>query len=193
VIPIDRKPEYFYPVLPFAQFNASVGQFLDPKYYELVRDAQGRGQVHPGQDLNGNIPAGGNADSDLGKPVHAVTNGRVVHSLEHRVWGNIVLIRHAGPRVWTQYAHLDTMTVIEGDQVVAGEVIGTIGKGGRSKQFPRGRFPAHLHFEVRTQDVPADEWPSLFLLRRAAEVYCRKTRVDPMRWLAKVGARAVLK
>jgi murein DD-endopeptidase MepM/ murein hydrolase activator NlpD len=189
VIPLDGKPDYFYPCLPWAHYNTNVGQFLDPKYYELVRDARGRGQVHPGQDANGN----GGGDTDLGKAVHAITDGIITHAREHRVWGNVVLIWHAGPAVWTQYAHLDTMTVLEGDHVVAGEVIGTIGKGGKTRDFPRGRFPAHLHFEVRTQDVPADEWPSLFLLRRAAEVYVRKTRVDPMKWLVKVGARAVLK
>lgn len=186
---IDGTPEYFYPCLPWAQYNNNVGKFLDPQYFRVVRDAKGRGQQHCGADINGN---GGN-DTDLGKPVHAVTDGRVVHALEHRVWGNIVLIRHDGPDLWTQYAHLDTMTVAVGDRVTAGEIIGTIGKGGRTREFPRGKFLAHLHFEVRVHDVPADEWPSLFLLKREAEQYIRRTRVDPIKWLAKVDARTVLR
>lgn len=183
-----KKPAYFWPCLPAKRFNTGVGKFLDPEYFKEVRDANGRGQVHPGQDINGN----GGGDTDLGAAVHAVTDGVIMHALEHRVWGNIIVIYHPGPRVWSQYAHLDTMTVQLRDHATAGEVIGTIGKGGKDPAHKKGRFLAHLHFEIRTVDVPADEWPSVFLRRLEAEKYCRKTRADPVAWLAKVKASTTL-
>lgn len=60
-------------------------------------------------------------------------------------YGNMVKIRHAnwnGGTVHTLYAHLNSITVKQGQVVKTGEVIGYSGNTGNS-------FGAHLHFEVR--------------------------------------------
>ena len=64
-----------------------------------------------------------------------------------RAWGNVVVIRHAfmedGQVKYADslYAHLDRILVREGQQVVRGQQIGTIGNA-------HGLYAAHLHFEV---------------------------------------------
>jgi len=55
-------------------------------------------------------------------------------------YGNRVNIKHS--EFETVYAHLDKVTVKEGDKVVKGQQIGTVGSTGKSTG-------AHLHFELR--------------------------------------------
>jgi murein DD-endopeptidase MepM/ murein hydrolase activator NlpD len=112
----------------------------------------GRQQVHPGIDLN-RVTGG---DTDLGEPVYAVADGVVTAAAHYRVWGNVVLVRHSlpdGSRLWSQYAHLDRIHVRGGQAVERGWQIGTVGKG------DGGRYSAHLHFEIRVQDLAASYWP----------------------------------
>jgi len=104
---------------------------------------------------------GTSGDQDYGYPVVAIASGQVVHARSHRVWGNVVLIEHPElarqlglPYLASQYAHLAFMTVKEGEVVLAGEAVGSVGKGD-----PRSPFAAHLHFELRTRPLPADFWP----------------------------------
>jgi murein DD-endopeptidase MepM/ murein hydrolase activator NlpD len=114
----------------------------------------GRPAIHPGIDLN--LRSGG--DSDFDAPVYAAADGVVTASGGYRVWGNIVMIAHAlpeGETVWTQYAHLNQRHVAAGQIVRRGDRIGTIGKGEAS------RFSAHLHFEIRVQDLRPAHWPGL--------------------------------
>lgn len=127
--------------------------FLDPAYPEWRKKAGLPPAEHPGADLN---LQGTGGDGDLGYPVVAIAEGRVVHARAHRVWGNIVLVEHDLPigRFWSQYAHLLWMVVREGQWVMAGEPVGAIGKGD-----PTRPFLAHLHWEIRRQPIPADAWP----------------------------------
>lgn len=152
------------PVIPLADgFQFPVGQaghavlddyyvaatFMDPNYH---LDSNNGGAWHTGEDWNGT----GGGDTDLGDPVYAVAHGRVVASGHYTPsWGNIVLIEHRLPDgylVWSQYAHVRDRFVAAGDIVSRGQQIGTIGKGDQD------RWPAHLHFEIRTQDIPPDVW-----------------------------------
>ena len=59
-------------------------------------------------------------------------------------YGNQVVIDH-GEGVYTQSSHLDSAIVGPGDDVLAGQMIGTVGTTGNTP--PAG--DAHLHFEVR--------------------------------------------
>jgi murein DD-endopeptidase MepM/ murein hydrolase activator NlpD len=107
---------------------------------------------HPGEDWN--IPGAGNGD--WGEPVYAIANGEVVFSGWNSAMGNVVLIKHNLSRteaVWSQYAHLDVRMVKTGDMVTRRQQIGTVGRG------PNNRFAAHLHFEIRKADLPANAWP----------------------------------
>ena len=59
-----------------------------------------------------------------------------------------------GNGVETLYAHLASVSVKLGEQVAAGQVLGTMGNTGRS-------FGTHLHFEVRRGGVKTDPTPYL--------------------------------
>jgi murein DD-endopeptidase MepM/ murein hydrolase activator NlpD len=123
--------------------------FLDNNYHS---DPSNGGAWHPGEDWN--ALTGG--DTDLGAPVYSVAHGRVVVSDHYTPsWGNIVVVEHHltnGRVVWSQYAHLRERLVAVGDIVSRGQQIGSIGKGDQDK------WPAHLHFEIRTRDIPPDIW-----------------------------------
>lgn len=107
---------------------------------------------HPGEDWN--IPGAGN--KDLGAPVYAVANGEVVFSGWNTALGNVILIKHAISSedfIWSQYAHLNERHVQVGDMISRRQQIGTVGRG------PGNRFAAHLHFELRKANLPANAWP----------------------------------
>ncbi|TFU26147.1 M23 family metallopeptidase [Thermus tengchongensis] len=143
--------------------------FLDPAYPRWRQNAGLPPAEHPGADLN---VQGTSGDGDLGYPVVAIAEGRVVHARAHRVWGNIVLLEHDLPglgRFWTQYAHLLFAVVREGDWVMAGEPVGSVGKGD-----PARPFLAHLHWEVRRSPIPPDAWPGM---NRA---YIQEHYLDPV-------------
>lgn len=105
---------------------------------------------HLGDDLNGI----GGENSDLGDPVFAVADGRVLLAREGGPgWGNVIILLHAyrdGPArkyVQSYYAHVQSMLVAPGDKVRRGQQIATVGTGG-------GKYLAHLHFEMREFITP---------------------------------------
>ncbi|MGI8438486.1 MAG: M23 family metallopeptidase [Chthoniobacterales bacterium] len=105
---------------------------------------------HLGDDLNGI----GGENSDLGDPVYAVADGRVISAGDGGPgWGNVVIIVHAieenGARryVESQYAHLQKMLVRAPQNVRRGDQIATVGTA-------NGKYLAHLHFEMRDFTTP---------------------------------------
>jgi hypothetical protein len=128
----------------------------DPGYYETQNHVW-----HPGEDWNGR----GGGDTDLGDPIYAISHGRVTDFGHYPVFGNIVLLEHAlpdGSRVWSQYAHLDQIMVNQkGQKVTRGQQIGTMGKGDQN------RFIAHLHFEMRKNKLPINNWSPMVKDRAA--------------------------
>ena len=123
-------------------FDTPVGKDATKQYYK----ARGyRPNGHLGEDWNG---AGG-GDTDLGDPVYATAHGLVTFAQDYRLgWGNVVILRHAYMEagaikyVDSLYGHLNEIKVAQGQQVVRGQLIGTIGNN-------RGMYDAHLHFEMR--------------------------------------------
>ncbi|MCB9764743.1 MAG: M23 family metallopeptidase [Alphaproteobacteria bacterium] len=110
-------------------------------------DAQPFGRnFHLGEDWNG--VGGGN--TDLGDPVYAIAHGRVSYAEEAGPgWGQIVRVLHRVEHddgsttiLESLYAHLDAIEVLDGDLVLRGERIGTIGTAD-------GAYAAHLHLELR--------------------------------------------
>ena len=103
----------------------------------------GDGRNHKGLDVSG-------ADC-YGKPIVAVQDGTVTWS-NHSGWGGGyglgAYISH-GDGISTRYAHMSQCLVNVGDTVKQGQVIGYIGNTGDS-------YGAHLHFEVRINDVAVD-------------------------------------
>jgi murein DD-endopeptidase MepM/ murein hydrolase activator NlpD len=122
-------------------FDFPVGKPNADGYYR----ARGfRPNGHLGEDWNG--IGGGN--TDLGAPIYTVAHGLVVFARDVRLgWGNVIVIRHiyfegsSLKTVDSLYGHLDRITVREGQQVVRGQQVGTMGSN-------RGMYPAHLHFEI---------------------------------------------
>jgi murein DD-endopeptidase MepM/ murein hydrolase activator NlpD len=87
-----------------------------------------------------------------GTPVKATNNGIVVLADELYLTGNSIYIDH-GMNLFSQYAHLDQLNAAAGDEVKAGDIIGTVGSTG----FSTG---PHLHFTFWIGNHPVN--PNLF-------------------------------
>jgi murein DD-endopeptidase MepM/ murein hydrolase activator NlpD len=128
----------FLPTLPpilDGWFSSNFGYRIDP--------FTGQRAFHEGIDF----PA------ETGTPVLAAASGKVVFADVHPEYGKMVEIDHGNGLV-TRYAHAATLAVKEGDLVVAGQRVATVGTTGRSTG-------PHLHFEVRLNGVPQN--PARFL------------------------------
>jgi len=85
---------------------------------------------HPGLDIS----------ADYGQPVLATGDATVVTAARNGAYGNMVMLDH-GFGITTKYGHLSRISVIDGQRVKRGDVIGLVGSTGRSTG-------AHLHYEV---------------------------------------------
>ena len=76
-----------------------------------------------------------------GTPIYAMAGGVVTSTAYDGAYGNkTVITLEDGTEIW--YCHQTSFEVAEGDTVVAGDVIGTVGSTGNSTG-------PHLHLEVR--------------------------------------------
>ncbi len=98
----------------------------------------GTRRLHAGTDFRG----------ATGTPVLAAAGGTVVSAGPRGGYGNAVIIDHGGALA-TLYAHQSRLSVVAGDQVETGQVIGAVGSTGYSTG-------PHLHFEVRVNGTPVD-------------------------------------
>lgn len=97
------------------------------------------GKPHEGIDL----PA------PVGTPVFAAADGRVVYAGGAiRGYGNLIVLKHAGDLL-TAYAHNSVLLVSQGQSVLAGDRIALVGQSGHATG-------PHLHFEVRSGQIPRD-------------------------------------
>jgi murein DD-endopeptidase MepM/ murein hydrolase activator NlpD len=102
------------------------------------------GKPHEGIDL----PA------PIGTPVFAAADGRVVYAGNGvRGYGNLIVIKHTA-ELLTAYAHNSVLLVSQGQPVRAGDRIALVGQSGHATG-------PHLHFEVRSGQIPQD--PMSFL------------------------------
>lgn len=114
--------------------------------------------IHPGEDWNGR----GGGNTDLGQPVYATANGKVVFAQScGNLWGNVVVVQHVyyenheKKYIRSVYVHLEKINVKKGRIVRRRQKIGTIGRD------PEKRYFAHLHFELRfNMHIDPDFWPS---------------------------------
>lgn len=92
---------------------------------------------------------------DLAAPkwtaIYAVRAGEVVYAgWDNTGGGNYVSINH-GDGYKTQYMHMQTISVTEGQQVKKGQVIGYVGKTGNTTGY-------HLHFTIRKWNEKNGVW-----------------------------------
>ena len=84
-----------------------------------------------------------------GTPILASEDGVVIYTGSgFRGYGKLVVVEH-GAEWATLYAHLDKITVKEGQRIGKGEILGKMGRTGRSSGV-------HLHFEVRYRRQPVN-------------------------------------
>lgn len=110
--------------------TSSFGERQDP--------INGEGAFHAGIDIA----------AAYGSPVRAAADGDVSKAGFGTGYGREITIDH-GHDVSTVYGHLSAMTVVAGDHVTSGQVIGYVGQSGRSTG-------PHLHYEVRVHMVPVN-------------------------------------
>jgi hypothetical protein len=90
-----------------------------------------------------------------GTPIFAIADGVVLQAEYSGGFGQHALIEHTinGQRVVSVYAHMTggSSPLVVGQVVEAGEFVGTVGSTGTSTG-------AHLHFEIRIDDIPIDPY-----------------------------------
>ena len=123
-----------YPVTD-GWYSSNYGVRIDP--------FSGQQSMHEGIDF----PA------EVGMPIVASASGKVIVAEIHPQYGKMIEIDHGNGLV-SRYAHASQLLVKEGDLVVRGQRIATVGTTGRSTG-------PHLHFEVRLNGVPQN--PARFL------------------------------
>ena len=100
----------------------------------------GEGAFHTGVDII----------APRGTPVRATADGVVVHAAYMSGYGRLVVIDH-GNGIRTYYAHLSRFTVIAGQEIRRGEILGNVGSSGRVTS-------PHLHYEVRRGGNPLNPY-----------------------------------
>ncbi len=126
---------YRKPVIGEVEFTSGFGIRSDPFL--------GRPAMHTGLDFR----------AQMGDPVRATANGKVVSAGWSGGYGRMVEIDH-GNGLSTRYGHLSEIDVKVGDTIKIGQVIGEVGSTGRSTG-------PHLHYETRIDGEAVD--PQKFL------------------------------
>jgi len=113
---------------------SGTGAFLWPVRGTLLR---GYGVTGTGQRNDGI-----NIGAERGTPIRAAAAGQVAYAGNQlAAFGNLILVRHPTGYI-TAYAHVDQLSVKEGDTVAAGQQIATVGTSG-AVETPQ------LHFQIR--------------------------------------------
>lgn len=100
----------------------------------------GEGAMHTGVDIS----------APMGTPVKATADGIVIHANWNAGYGRCVIVDHGnGYQTW--YAHLSSISVVDGQEIRQGEVVGAVGMSGRSTG-------PHLHYEVRMNSTPINPY-----------------------------------
>jgi murein DD-endopeptidase MepM/ murein hydrolase activator NlpD len=107
--------------------------YLHTTYGSRFHQILGYVREHKGLDLT----------ADVGTPVYATGDGRVVRADYSQSFGNVIYLNHMYGYE-TRYAHLSKFNVSNGQRVKRGDLIGYVGDTGLSKG-------PHLHYEVLFQ------------------------------------------
>jgi murein DD-endopeptidase MepM/ murein hydrolase activator NlpD len=130
--------------------------FLCPIGYKrdlIIRnDSRGYGFFSASRSNGARLHRGIDLLADIGTAVMASRSGKVISAKQSKGMGNYVMIQHSGNLV-TVYGHLYQIYVNDNEFVRQGQIIGSVGKTGNANHRD---IQAHLHFEIRKNDVPQD-------------------------------------
>jgi hypothetical protein len=107
-----------------------------------------------GRDANSRKHEGVDIFEAFHTPVIASANGTVTRVNENKLGGLVVMMRPEGKDYTLYYAHLDKQLATEGQQVVAGDTLGLMGKTGNAITTA-----PHLHFGIYTGNGAVDPLP----------------------------------
>lgn len=102
------------------------------------RNFGGRIRHHDGIDIS--LP--------YGAPIKAYEDGVVSYADWKSGYGKLIIIDH-GYGKQSYYAHASRISVLPGQKVSKGDIIGYVGNTGRS-------YGVHLHFEIRYNNIPVN-------------------------------------
>jgi murein DD-endopeptidase MepM/ murein hydrolase activator NlpD len=152
----DRGERFlFAPGLDFSEEERDLfmrGRFIRPVGGGEVSSTFGY-RYHPFSGTR-HFHAGIDFAADFGTPVYAAAEGIVQAIDREPVLGLSVTVAHRG-EYETVYAHLQQATVVVGDNLNGGDLLGYVGSTGMSTG-------PHLHFEVKYQGSPRD--PEQYIL-----------------------------
>lgn len=117
--------------------NPKIGSF-----WGASRDAGAR--KHEGIDIFGKFRT----------PVVAAADGYITSTRENNLGGKVVFLHPYQKNYTLYYAHLDSPTVREGQEVKTGDVVGLMGNTGNARTTP-----THLHFGIYTNGGAIDPLP----------------------------------
>lgn len=148
--PISRDAlgrDHYYLHRPVDSNAANRGLF----YYPYASDGPDNSyRIHSGLDM----------PNEIGQTVRAAGSGRVIWAgpgfQDTASYGNTVVIEHDfghdGRRLYTLYAHLSAVLVLQGQAIAARDPIGLVGNTGRVSG-------PHVHFEVRMGEANSTSVP----------------------------------
>jgi murein DD-endopeptidase MepM/ murein hydrolase activator NlpD len=122
----------------------------------------GEGTFHTGIDLA----------APSGTPVHVTADGVVLSAHWAGGYGKLIVVDH-GNGIQTYYAHLSRLSVMAGEEVRAGQLIGYSGSTGRSTG-------PHMHYEVRLAGTPVNPYKFLSKADRPAPAQSASLRPAAM-------------
>jgi len=142
-------------IVVYGPSGKTAPESLDPASFKarkgrLTFPVAGEAEVHAAMRDGG---PGLEIKAPLGSIVRAVHPGKVAFADRYGTYGSLVILDH-GDRCYTISANLGSIDVKVGDEVSAGERIGTVGDDGRG---------AALYFEIRIDDkrVAPQAWLGL--------------------------------
>ena len=140
-----EKKEIQHIYANFSHTRLWYGSFKKPLAGDMT-SAFGTGRLFNGQHRSHH--RGIDFRADVGTPVQASNSGIVRLARNLFYSGNIVIVDH-GMGIFTNYAHLSKIEVVEGQQIARGFPIGLTGSTGRVSG-------PHLHWGVKVNGVYVD-------------------------------------
>ncbi|MFI5663124.1 M23 family metallopeptidase [Streptomyces sp. NPDC051684] len=139
-----------------AATQASAKTTASGDYVAPVDGAKGNGYGNSGSMWSSGSHTGADYSVSTGTSVKSIADGTVVSTGSGGAYGNEVVIEHADGH-FSQYGHLSSIGVAQGDTVTAGQEIAKSGATGNVTG-------PHLHFEIRTTaDYGSDIDPIAYL------------------------------